>query len=84
MCIGSRVAALLIAALNNSMHSTCKTDLSIILPDLFFVHQPGYSTGEISLEIVYPITDLQIHQLQIHQDGYGKATKTIYIYIFFV
>jgi hypothetical protein len=35
MCIGSRVAALLIAALNNSMHSPCKTDLSIILPDSF-------------------------------------------------
>ena len=54
MCIGSRVAALLIAALNNSMHSPCKTDLSIILPDLFFVHQHGYSTGEISLETSIP------------------------------
>jgi hypothetical protein len=54
MCIGSRVAALLISALNNSMHSPCKTDLSIILPDLFFVHQPGYSTGEISLETSIP------------------------------
>jgi hypothetical protein len=44
---------------------------------LFFVHRPGYSTGEISLE-----TSMPYHDLQIHQDGYGKATKTIYIYFF--